>query len=137
MKPYFNILLALVMTLWSVGSYAFSAPEFNEEAFKTAQATDKVILVDVFASWCPTCKAQGKDLENILKDSKFSGVVTFKVDFDNKDVVKALERLAEKKIPRQSTILFFKGKELIAFSVSERDAKLRTHLEKAVEATKK
>ena len=132
MKQFiFGSAFALVLSLWSSQGFAFNAVDFDAKAFQAAQSEDKVIIVDVFATWCPTCKRQHKDLESILSDTKYKDVVTFKVDFDKKDVVKAFEKLIDKKIPRQSTIVIFKGKKLVAFSVAERGEKLKNHLEKA------
>jgi thioredoxin 1 len=122
---------AMILSMWSSQGFAFSALDFEAKAFQSAQAENKIILVDVFATWCPTCKAQQKDLESILKDPKYKDVVTLKINFDNKEVVKEFGKLIDKKIPRQSTILVFKGKERVSFSVAERGEKLKEHLDKA------
>lgn len=112
--------------------FAFSAQDFNKKSFESAQKEGKAIMVDVYASWCPTCKAQHKDLEAIFKEDQFKDVVSFKLDFDNKDLVRSFEKLIDKRIPRQSTIVFFKGDKIVGFSVAERSDKLQAHLEKAL-----
>lgn len=110
---------------------AFSPESFSVEKLKAAQEANQIIIVDVAAKWCPTCKGQHKDLEALLKDEKYKGVVTFAVDFDDKDQVKALGEHIGRPVPRQSTIVFFKGKDLVGFSVAERGDKLKAHLDKA------
>jgi len=122
--------IAFVVSLWSIPGIASSARDFDVSAFQLAQSEGKVVLVDVYATWCPTCKAQQKDLQSILSDNKYKDVVSFKIDFDKKDVVKSFEKLIDKKIPRQSTIVILKGKDLLAFSVAEKGEKLKEHLDK-------
>lgn len=86
-------------------SAAERAVPFTTEAFKAAQAANEPILVDVWASWCPTCKRQGAVLDALLKQEKFSDLVVFRVDYDKqKDIVR------EFRAPRQSTLIVFKGK---------------------------
>jgi thiol-disulfide isomerase/thioredoxin len=124
--------LVILASFWSFTTEAFSPQDFEVQSFQKSQSEDKVIIVDVAAKWCPTCKGQQKDLDAILKDPKYKEVVTYKVDFDNKDQVKALADQIGRPIPRQSTIVFLKGKEVVGFSVAERGDDLRAHLNKAL-----
>ncbi|WP_234841702.1 TlpA family protein disulfide reductase [Sinorhizobium meliloti] len=49
------------------------------------------MVVDVWASWCPTCAAQEPIIEKLTSSPEFSSVTVFKVAFDKqKDVVQAL-----------------------------------------------
>ena len=87
---------------------------YDASSFAKAQAAGKSIVVDVHASWCPTCKAQAPILKSIARDGKAKDVVFIRVDFD-KD--KAF--LREHRIPRQSTVLVFKGKQEVGRSIAE------------------
>lgn len=87
---------------------------YDASSFEAAQTAGKTIVVDVHASWCPTCKAQEPILKSIAKDAKAKDVKFVRVNFD-KD--KAF--LREHRIPRQSTILVFKGKQEVGRSIAE------------------
>lgn len=99
--------LLAFLTMTAVNATAFAAERakpFTQEAFKAAQAANEPILVDVWASWCSTCRQQGKVLDALLKDEKFADFVVFRVDYDKqKDIVRAF------RAPRQSTLIVFKG----------------------------
>ncbi len=120
------VLAALVAVLGLVvmaqSSLAASFTPYTAEAFEQAQSEGKTILVDVHATWCPTCKRQAPILEALIKDPAMEGVVAFRVDWDtDKDFVKT------HRIPRQSTILVFQGEKETARSVAEtREAELRS-----------
>ena len=89
---------------------------FSKEAFAAAQKTGKPILVDVWASWCPTCKAQGPVLGSLLAKPENKDVVMFRVNFDTQlDVLKAF------KVQNQSTLIMFKGANETARSVGDTD----------------
>lgn len=87
---------------------------YTAQKFVAAQTEGKTIVVDVHADWCPTCRAQAPILRDIAQDARAAGVVFLKVDFD-KD--KAF--LRDHRIPRQSTILVFKGKQEVGRSIAE------------------
>jgi thiol-disulfide isomerase/thioredoxin len=54
------------------------------------RAPTKAILVDVTATWCPTCKAQHRVLDSLAKRPESAEIVVFEVDFDTqKDALKA------------------------------------------------
>ncbi len=86
------------------GALAFESKAYSAAAFKAAQAAGTPILVDVFAPWCPTCKAQMKVLDGLKSKPEYAGVTIFQVDFDNQtDALKAFG------VRQQSTLIAFKG----------------------------
>ena len=90
---------------------------FTTEAFAQAQKDGKAVLVDVWASWCPTCKAQGPVLGSLLAKPENKDVVMLRVNFDTQpDVLKAL------KVQSQSTLIMFKGAKETARSVGDTNA---------------
>lgn len=77
---------------------------FSTSAFAAAQKDGKSILVDIFAPWCPVCRAQAPILEKLTAEPKFKDLVVFKVDFDNQPgEVRALQA------NQQSTLITYKG----------------------------
>ena len=70
---------------------AFAAEEqpFTRQAFLAAQKDGKSILVEIHASWCPTCQAQKPILGKLFASPKFKNLAVFRVDFDSqKDEVR-------------------------------------------------
>jgi thioredoxin len=102
-----SLFLAVVASIALLGAFPASAAEwkpFNAASFAQAQKDDKPILVDIFAAWCPVCRAQNPILVQMTREPKFDDLVVFKVDFDNqKDDVRAL------KATSQSTLIVYKG----------------------------
>lgn len=97
---------------------AKDAPEgwvqYAPEAFAAAQASGDPVVVDVFAPWCPTCRAQAPILDELRQDDRLADATFIKVNFDdNKAFLRA------HRIPRQSTILVFKGRTEVARSIAE------------------
>lgn len=113
MRSLFVGLIALIV----VGAVPASAAEwkdFTADEFAAAQAAGKPILVDVFAAWCPVCRAQNPILVQLAKEPKYKDLVAFKIDFDNqKDALRALN------VQRQSTLIVFKGDKELDRSVGD------------------
>src|SRR5262249_39629492 len=60
-------LAVAVLLAFSVVGHA--AQPFDDQSFKQAQAASKTILVDITASWCPTCRRQRPIVEQIEKET--------------------------------------------------------------------
>ncbi len=97
---------------------------YDAAEFAMAQGKGKTIVVDVYADWCPTCRAQAPILDE-LRSEKASGNVQFvKVNFDDEKAF-----LRKHRIPRQSTVLVFKGEKEVARTIAETN---RTRLRSAI-----
>jgi thiol-disulfide isomerase/thioredoxin len=93
------------------------AAAFAAQAFESAQAADKPILLDVTASWCPTCRAQKPILGALLARPGFADMVALSVDFDSqKDAVRKLDARM------QSTLVVFRGSVERGRSVGDTNA---------------
>lgn len=117
-------LFAAMMALFAL-TPAAAAPgwtSYSDASFARAQNAGKTIVVDVHAEWCPTCRAQQPILNELRADKRLKDVVFIKVDFDSdKSFLRA------NRIPRQSTIVVFKGKKETARSIAETNrARLRS-----------
>ena len=109
-----NSLKMLLATALFVGFslVAKAGQPFDPNAFQQAQAAGKLILVDVTASWCPTCKQQRPIVEEIEKATP--NLVVYEVDFDSaKDVLKRF------RVQHQSTLIVFKGNNEVGRSTGE------------------
>jgi len=55
-----------------IGPPVFAAEkmDYTPAAFEAAQKAGKSILVEIHATWCPTCKAQAPILSELEKDQK-------------------------------------------------------------------
>lgn len=103
-------LLALAVTagtfVASAGTALAQHVPFTTVAFEAAQAAGRPILVDVYAPWCPTCRAQEPVIERLTSQPAYDDLIVFRVDFDGqKD---ALRRFGAQ---RQSTLIAFRGRQ--------------------------
>jgi thiol-disulfide isomerase/thioredoxin len=102
-----SLLLAIVASVALLGALPASAAEwktFDPAAFAQAQKEGKPILVDIFAVWCPVCRAQNPILTQLTRQPKFDNMVVFKVDYDEQKAdVRAL------KATSQSTLIVYNG----------------------------
>jgi thioredoxin 1 len=120
--------VAACAIVYSLPAYAFETKAYDEGAFEAAQAAGKPILIDVDASWCPTCKAQRPILSQLGKEAKFKDVVAFTIDFDTrKDLLRRFNARM------QSTLISFKGKVEVARSTGETSASaIEAQLDKSI-----
>lgn len=83
MKPGGTLRLAAAAVLlagMAVGpSLAAGPTEFDEEAFKAAQAGNRTILVETHAAWCLPCKLQAPIIARLLARKPFVQVVVMRV----------------------------------------------------------
>lgn len=113
LKLAMRLLFGLAVVLLS-GLAVIAAQPYDEASFKEAQAAGKTVLINVTASWCPTCKKQEPTIKAVEKERP--NLVVYDVDFDTaKDV---LQRL---KVRAQSTLIVYKGPKEVARSTAETD----------------
>jgi thioredoxin 1 len=108
---------AMVAAAASATAFAAEEQPFTRQAFLAAQDAGKSILVEIHASWCPTCQAQKPILGKLFGEPKFKNLAVFRVDFDSqKDEVRNF------KARIQSTLITFKGTQEVARSVGDTNA---------------
>lgn len=101
MRKIFQAILACL--LWTNLAFAAGQP-YTQAQFDKLQQQGKPVLVWIHADWCPTCRAQGKVLDQLLPLPELQGLTVLKVDFDSqKPLVRAFQAV------RQSTFILFKG----------------------------
>ncbi|MFO1183434.1 MAG: thioredoxin family protein [Bauldia sp.] len=111
-----------------IAAPAAETKPYTDGAFDIAQKAGKSILVQIHATWCPTCAAQAPILADLERDPKFQNLVVFHVDFD--DQKDAVRRFGAR---MQSTLITFKNGRETGRSVGEtRRPELAALLAKAV-----
>lgn len=111
----------------SNSSTASSSTQYNSYSFDKIITSNKLVLVDFYATWCAPCKKMSPDIEKIKTDFK-GKVEVVKVDVE---VNKEISNLY--KVQSVPTILLFKnGKQVWmqnkALTYDEMSLKLKTEL---------
>jgi thiol-disulfide isomerase/thioredoxin len=77
---------------------------FTTQALRAAQAKGRPVLVDAYASWCPTCRAQAPTIGAISRDPAFGRLVILRLDYDHQ-----VQEKRDLGIRQQSTLIAFAG----------------------------
>lgn len=113
-----RVAAVLTLLMIAVASPAFAQSEtpFTWQRFTAAQQENRPILIHIAASWCPTCAAQERILSQLTPQPEFRKLILLRVSFDHqKDVVRYFHATA------QSTLITFRGKKEIDFSLGDTD----------------
>ena len=112
-----RLFLAAALSLAIAGPALAAGPvPYTQAAFDAAQAQNKPVIVQIHATWCPTCAKQEPILAKLLADPANKDVTLMRVDFDKeKDIVRAFGATT------QSTLIAFHGKTETGRSVGVTD----------------
>ena len=128
MKYLNQFVFPAVLLLLATAAQALEKQPYSDKLFKQLQSRGEVILIDVYASWCPTCAKQQTAITAYRQanpDKKFHVLV---VDFD-----KDKKFVRQFRAPRQSTLILYRGNEQFWFSVAEsRPQVIAAELDKAI-----
>ena len=106
----------LIIVLFLFGFLSANAVEkktnFTEEAFKSAKASGKTVVVNSFEVWCGTCSKQTKILDQAEKEFKDIVFLSYEQS-TNKDIAKKLD------IKFWTTIVVYKGNDEVARIVGQ------------------
>ena len=108
--------IATLVALSSLMSLAIAGEikPFNQKDFDTLSASGKAVVLDISATWCPTCKAQKPIIDGLMKQPAYKDVTLMTLDFDaNKPTLKKF------KVTMQSTLVAFKGDKEVGRSVGD------------------
>jgi thioredoxin 1 len=107
------VILLLALAVPAAGQ-SVDKQRFSPERFKELQAAGEVVVLDVFADWCPTCAKQQELLAEFRKAHPDVTLHVLEIDFDNDK-----RWVREFRAPRQSTLIVYKGERQVWFSVAE------------------
>lgn len=114
--------ILLLVLMFLVPSQLFASEgkflDYSPEKFQDLQEGGEPVVLDFYASWCGTCRKQSKMLSTLLEQDKFSNVTVLKVDYD-----KAEELREKHRVPRQSTLIMFRGNSEVDRVVASTDEK--------------
>ena len=108
-----SILAAIILMITCVGVRAEQLP-YTDAAFDKLVENGKSVLIVVHAGWCPTCRAQGPIINELLDEKEFTDITALRINFDTqKPALKAFNAR------QQSTLISFKGKKEVGRSVGD------------------
>ena len=107
-----TVLLAL-SSLMSLAMAGDIKP-FNQQDFDKLIHEGKPVVLDISATWCPTCKAQKPIIDGLMKQPTYNDVTLMTIDFDS-----AKPMLKKFKVTMQSTLVAFKGDKEVGRSVGD------------------
>ncbi len=107
---------AIVVALASFMSLAMAGEikPFSQAGFDALTTAGKPVVLDISATWCPTCKAQKPIIDSLMKQPAYKDVTLLTIDFDtDKPTLKKF------KVSMQSTLVAFKGTQEVSRSVGD------------------
>ena len=85
------LLSAAVMTGGVPPAAAVERVPFDRAAFEAALAAGDPVLVDIYAAWCVTCRAQSKVLRALFREPAYRAYRVFVIDYDTeKEIMRSL-----------------------------------------------
>ena len=96
--------LAVMLATFTVGASAAGNAPFDRAAFDAARRAGRPVLIDISASWCPTCLRQKAVIAELMRKPKYAAVAVFEVDYDTaKNIMRSFGA------QERSTLIAFKG----------------------------
>jgi thioredoxin 1 len=108
--------LAAIGLAFTTVAFAQPIQPFSTAALKAAQAAGEPVLVDAYASWCPTCRKQAPTIDAMAKDPAFAKLVILRLNYDNQTVEKSALG-----ITTQSTLIVYRGEKEVGRTVGITD----------------
>ncbi len=109
----FSFVVSLFVSATAIAADFEKAP-FDKAVFDQLQQEGTPVLIDVFATWCPTCKKQQQVIGEYFAENPDSEIKVLVIDYDTQS-----EWVKHFKAPRQSTLYLYKNNEQLWFSVAE------------------
>lgn len=95
-------------------SMAGEIKPFTKSEFDKLTHAGKPVVLDISATWCPTCKAQKPIIDGLMKQPAYKDVTLMTIDFDSAKLT-----LKKFKVTMQSTLVAFKGDKEVGRSVGD------------------
>lgn len=113
MKP---VRTAILLTLASMVSLTMAGEikPFSQAEFDKLAREGMPVVLDISATWCPTCKAQKPIVQGLMQQPAYKDVTLMNIDFDS-----AKPTLKKFKVTMQSTLVAFQGGKETGRSVGD------------------
>lgn len=108
------MLLSFGAWLMAVPALAGTVEPYSATRFDRLTGAGDPVVLDIRASWCPTCAAQKPIIDRLMKAPKYQDVTLLTIDFDRDRA--ALRRFH---VAMQSTLIAFKGRTEVGRSVGD------------------
>ncbi len=119
---------ALLSVLPLASGQATERLAFDRAAFDAAVKSGKPVLVDIYAPWCLTCRAQSRALDALFQNPQYAGFKVFVVDYDSeKDIMRTFNARQ-----RSTLIAFSGGKEVGRVVSNTQQATIQALLDSAI-----
>jgi thioredoxin 1 len=109
-----KLIAALFLTLVATAASALEKEAFSAARFTQLQSDGAVVMIDVYAEWCATCKLQQQALKAYREKHPDNQFHILTIDFDTQK-----ELVSKFRAPRQSTLLLYTGENQFWYSVAE------------------
>lgn len=97
--------------------------KFTKEEYEKAIMEDKVIILNFYANWCPSCKAEEPEAFEAFNSLENDNIIGFRVNYKDSDTDKDEEAIArEFGIAFQHTKVVLKGNEEIQKTLENWDS---------------
>lgn len=112
MKSFLYFLPVLAISI-ATSALAEQIP-YSQPAFNKLVGEGKPVLVEVYADWCSTCRAQASITDALLREKPYRGIHSLRIDYD-----KQKDALGTLRVPMQSTLILFKGGKEVGRSLGD------------------
>lgn len=109
-----KIAAALVISVFATFAMAAGIKSFSQAEFDQLAAAGKPVVLDISATWCPTCKAQKPIIDSLMKRPAYKDVTLMNIDYDAEKAT-----LRKFRVATQSTLVAFKGGKEVGRSVGD------------------
>jgi thioredoxin 1 len=113
LKIITSLLFTLTLFASSLSAQAGETP-FVQSQYDQLIAQGKPVIVDFYADWCPTCKAQKPIVEDVMHNPKLNSVTLFLANYDQEIALKKSLHVTQ-----QSTFVVFKGGKEVTRSTGQ------------------
>lgn len=107
-------IVLLALSSFAALSMAGDIKPFSQTEFDKLTHEGKPVVLDISATWCPTCKAQKPIIDGLMKQPAYKDVTLMTIDFDSDKPT-----LKKFKVTMQSTLVGFNGDKEVGRSVGD------------------